>query len=227
MPTNLLIINPNSTAEMTADIKLAAARKALPDTTITAVNPNDGPASIQGPEDGQACLPHLFALFDQMVGTSSDYDAVIIACFDDTGLAELKSRSRVPVVGIGEAAFHAALLIGQRFSTVTTLVVSVPVIENNIKAYGFSGQSNGVRASNVPVLDVGAATAHLIADEARKAINEDGSDVIVLGCAGMAEFADELTQSLGRPVIDGVTMAVALCEALTRAQTGVVRGKCT
>lgn len=216
MPVNILIINPNSTASMTAAIKAAAISKAMPDTQITAVNPADGPPSIQGPEDGLACLPGLLDLFDTMVGTSSDYDAVIIACFDDTGLYELKSRSNIPVIGIGEAAFHAAVLIGPKFSTVTTLAVSVPVIEKNIATYGFASKSARVRASNVPVLDIGIKTTQLITDEARRAIAEDGCDVIVLGCAGMADLADDLAQSLGIPVIDGVGMAVSLCEAITR-----------
>lgn len=218
MPTNILVINPNSTASMTADIAAAARSKALPGTQITAVNPADGPASIQGQEDGQACLPGLFELFDRIVGSSSDFDAVIIACFDDTGLEELKSRSHIPVIGIGEAAFHAAALVGPKFSTVTTLAVSIPIIEGNIARYGFANHSTGVRASNVPVLDIGKQTAHLIETEARKAIAEDGCDAIVLGCAGMADLADDLSQSLGLPVIDGVTMAVAFCEALTRAR---------
>ena len=218
MPTNILVINPNSTASMTADIAAAARSKALPGTQITAVNPADGPMSIQGQEDGQACLPGLFELFDRIVGSSSDFDAVIIACFDDTGLAELKSRSNIPIIGIGEAAFHAATLVGPKFSTVTTLAVSIPIIEDNIARYGFANQSVRVHASNVPVLDIGDETAHFIETKARKAIAEDGCDAIVLGCAGMADLADDLSQSLGLPVIDGVTMAVAFCEALTRAR---------
>lgn len=218
MSLNILMINPNSTAEMTAEIAVAARKKAHPSTRITAVNPADGPSSIQGREDGEACLPGLFALFEEMVSAPSQYDAVIIACFDDTGLSQLKVRSPIPVIGIGEAAFHAAMLLGSRFSTVTTLAVSIPVIEENIASYGFGAQSMRVRASDVPVLNIGSQTQHLIAAEARRAIIEDGCDVIVLGCAGMADLADDLSQQLGLPVIDGVTVAVALCEALVKAR---------
>ena len=100
----------------------------------------------------------------------------------------------------------------------TTLAVSIPIIEDNIARYGFANQSVRVHASNVPVLDIGDETAHFIETKARKAIAEDGCDAIVLGCAGMADLADDLSQSLGLPVIDGVTMAVAFCEALTRAR---------
>lgn len=215
MPNRILIINPNSTAAMTAEIAEAARACARPDTSITAVNPPDGPASIQGAEDGKNCLPGLFKTFDEALA-AHHYDAVIIACFDDTGLFELKQRVPMPVIGIGEAAFHAAAMLGRTFSTVTTLSVSIPVIEANIKAYGFAERSIRVRASEVPVLEIGRRTRQIIHDEARRACEEDACDVIVLGCAGMAGLAHTLSTDLGRPVIDGVSAAMEFCQALLR-----------
>ncbi|MEP3278469.1 MAG: aspartate/glutamate racemase family protein [Stappiaceae bacterium] len=215
MPANILIINPNSTASMTAEIGEAARSFALSDTTIVAVNPADGPPSIQGAEDGQACLPGLFATFDEAVGCAS-YDAVIIACFDDTGLEKLKARSDVPVLGIGEAAFHAALILGNTFSTVTTLSVSIPVIEANIDRYGFAERSMCVRASEVPVLEIGSHTEDAIRKEVQCAIEEDNCDSVVLGCAGMATLASAMSADFGVPVIDGVSAAVGFCETLNR-----------
>lgn len=200
---------------MTAEIAEAAHAFAQNGTSITAVNPPDGPASIQGREDGEACLPGLFKLFDETL-TSHSYDAVLIACFDDTGLFELKKRVSIPVIGIGEAAFHAATMLGRTFSTVTTLSVSIPVIEANIKAYGFADQSIRVRASEVPVLEIGQRTRQIIHDEAHRACEEDKCDVIVLGCAGMAGLARSLSTDLGRPVIDGVSAAMEFCQALVR-----------
>lgn len=218
MALKILIINPNSTSSMTRDIEVAANRKARKTTYISAVNPIVGPASIQGREDGEACLPGLFELFDLMVTDTSLYDAVIIACFDDTGVSELKARANIPVIGIGEAAFHAASILGQSFSTVTTLSVSIPVIQENIERYGFSQYSKRVRASEVAVLDVGCETASIIGAEARKAIEEDQCDVVVLGCAGMADLAMQLSIELGHPVVEGVAAAVGLCEALVEAR---------
>lgn len=216
----ILIINPNSTAAMTRSIAEAARAVASGETRITAVNPEQGPASIQGPEDGEAALPGLFETFTRET-RSGCYDAVIVACFDDTGLAELKGRSPVPVLGIGEAAFHAAMMLGGRFSVVTTLAVSVSVIEGNIAAYGFAGRCARVRASGVPVLQLDAPEGQAevtIRDEARRALAQDGCDVIVLGCAGMADLAAGLSRDLGRPVVDGVAAAVGFCENLVRMQ---------
>ncbi len=218
MEKHILVINPNSTQSMTDEIAVIAQNAASAGTRITAVNPDDGPASIQGHEDGDACLPHLFNLFEQMVTPASGYSAVVIACFDDTGLSELKARSNIPVIGIGEAAFHAASMLGPKFSTVTTLAVSVPVIEENIRRYGFKNQSIKVWASGIPVLNVGDQTASIIQAEAQRAAKEDGCDVIVLGCAGMAGLATKISRETGLPVIDGVSTAVAFCEALAKAR---------
>ena len=107
------MINPNSTASMTQSAAAAARAVAAPDTVIVATNPTDTPPAIQGPEDGEACLPGLFRVFDREMAASA-YDAVVIACFDDTGVPELKRRAGVPVIGIGEAAYHAAVLAAPR-----------------------------------------------------------------------------------------------------------------
>ena len=216
----ILVINPNSTASMTAAIGTAARRAAAPGTAIAAVNPPDGPPAIQGAADGEAALPGLFALFEREVLRALSCDAVVIACFDDTGLKALKARSPVPVVGIGEAGFLAAMLVAERFSVVTTLAVSLPVIEANLESYGWAGRCAKVRASGVPVLDLDGAEMAVvdrIAAEIERALAEDASRAVVLGCAGMADLAGAMTRRFGVPVIDGVTAAVALCEALHRA----------
>ncbi len=220
---NILVINPNSTVAMTEAIGAAARRAALPGTQITALNPEGGPPAIQGPADGEAALPGLFALFEQEVLGKREFDAAIIACFDDTGLKELKARSPVPVLGIGEAAFLAAMMVAERFSVVTTLPVSLPVIEANLAAYGWAARCARLRASGVPVLDLegaGSSVVETIAGEVARALAEDGCGAVVLGCAGMADMAEEMTVRFRAPVIDGVAAAVTFCEALHRNGTG-------
>ena len=59
--------------------------------------------------------------------------------------------------------------------------------------------------------------------ECRRALDEDGSGAIVLGCAGMADLAADLSRLLGVPVIDGVGVAVKFIEALTGL--GIATGK--
>lgn len=215
----ILVINPNSTASMTEKIGQCAQEAASAGTVIEAVNPTDSPPAIQGAEDGDAALPHLFELFEKATSEGA-WDAIIIACFDDTGLGELKNRSRVPVIGIGEAAFHCAMLLGARCCVVTTLPVSVPVIEKNINEYGFSSRITGVRASDIPVLDLERRpdeSFQRLSEEVAEAIRKDPECVIALGCAGMADLASKLAEKHSVPVVDGVKSAVGLAEVLVRA----------
>ena len=210
----LLVINPNSTASMTDKIA-QAARLAVPaGVTVIAQTNHTGPASIQGPADGELATPGLLTLIAQ-----AEADAIVIACFDDTALAQARAIARVPVIGIGEAAFHAAMLLGKRYSVVTTLTISVPVIQDNLHHYGLSEGCLRVRASEVPVLDLekpGSAAEAKISAEIGRAVAEDGAGAIVLGCAGMADLAARLAQTHGLPVIDGVTAACGMACVLAR-----------
>ena len=137
-------------------------------------------------------------------------EGVIIGCFDDTALVEAAKLASCPVIGIGQAAYHYAALNGWRFSVVTTLAVSVPILEQNIAALGLERYLGRVRASDVPVLalheDTDAA-ANLVAEEARRAEVEDGVHAIVLGCAGMVSVVDTVRRSTQLQVVDPAVTA--------------------
>ena len=206
---------------MTELVAREARSSASVDTEIIAVNPIDSPPAIQGPKDGDAALPYLIELFDEKL-SEDDFDAVIIACFDDTGLWQLKKRTHTPVIGIGEAGFHAAMLFGERFTVVTTLPISVPVIEKNIFQQGISSRCATVRASNIPVLELEAdpkASMKRIAEEIEEAVENDQCDAIILGCAGMADIAKKLQSKFNLPIIDGVKTAVIMSEMLANIRS--------
>jgi allantoin racemase len=208
----LHIVNPNTTVAFTRKIAHAAGLVAREGTTITAVNPEFGPASIEGYFDEAFSLP---GLLDE-IAKAPDADAFVIACFDDTGLEAARCATTAPVIGIGEAAFHMASLIADTFSVVTTLSRSIAPIQHNLTKYGLASRCARVRASDVPVLDLedeGSGAREIIAAEIARALDEDGCEAIVLGCAGMADLAASLAQRFGVPVLDGVACAVALAEA--------------
>ncbi|MDH3668422.1 MAG: aspartate/glutamate racemase family protein [Paracoccaceae bacterium] len=212
----LLVVNPNTTASMTAKIAAAARAVARPDTEIIATNPAEGPASIQGYLDVATCIPGLLAEVER----HPEADAVLVACFDDTGVDALRCRLDVPVIGIGEAAYHAASMIAAKFSVITTLSRSVPGLEANLSRYGLMQRCAGVRASDIPVLELengDPATTDAIRHEVRRAISEDHAEAIVLGCAGMADLMTKMSVEFGLPVIDGVTCGVTMTEALVNA----------
>jgi allantoin racemase len=209
----LLVVNPNTTRSMTEKIGAAARAAASPGTEIVAVNPESGPPSIEGYFDEVFAIPGMIG----EMRTAGPVDGTVIACFDDTGLDAARSFSPAPVVGIGEAAFHLASLIAGRFSVVTTLSRSVPAIEQNLVRYGLMSRCAKVRASDVPVLELdipGSPARARISREIDRAMQEDGAEAIVLGCAGMADLAADLSREHGLPVVDGVAAAVKLAESL-------------
>ena len=208
----ILVVNPNTTASMTDKIGSAARAVAAFGTEIIAVNPDFGPPSIEGYFDEVFAVPGLIA----EMAKAPEMDAYVIACFDDTGLDAARAFVEAPVVGIGEAAFHLATLVAGRFSVVTTLALSIPAIEHNLVRYGLRSRCAKVRASEVPVLDLeipGSGARQRVSDEVASSLREDGAEAIVLGCAGMADLAAELSRQHDAPVIDGVAAAVKLCES--------------
>lgn len=212
----ILIVNPNTTESMTRKVETVARSICRPDTEIVAVNPSSGPASIQGFHDAAMCVPHLLATIEEHQG----FDAVIIACFDDTGLDAVRCAVDVPVVGIGEAAYHYAGIVANKFSVITTLGRSVPGLEGNLLKYGFDRLCVRVTATEIPVLKLeenDPGTLDKIKEAIRDTIDNDMAEAVVLGCAGMTELMEQLTREFGIPVLDGVTCAVTLAEGLVSA----------
>lgn len=211
----ILVVNPNTTASMTEKIGAAARRVASPGTEIVAVNPALGPASIEGFYDEAMSLAGML----EVIRKAQGYDAVVIACFDDTGLDAARCLTDKPVIGIGEAAYHFAVMIANKFSVVTTLGRSVPALEHNLHRYGLIARCAKVRSSEVAVLELehpGSDAYARISAEIGRAVAEDRAEAIVLGCAGMADLADTLAREHGLPVLDGVTCAVGLAETMIR-----------
>ena len=211
----ILVLNPNTTASMTEKIGAAARRVASAGTEIVAMNSANGPASIEGFYDEAMSLAGMLAV----IRNTPDFDAVVIACFDDTGLDAARCLTDKPVIGIGEAAYHMASMISNKFSVVTTLARSVPALEHNLHRYGLISRCARVRSSEVAVLDLehpGSDACDRISAEISRAISEDRAEAIVLGCAGMADLADALAKEHGLPVLDGVVCAIGLAEAMVK-----------
>ena len=203
----IVLINPNSTASMTQAM-LRTARQTVPTADFEGWTSHDAPPAIQGYADGLLAEKPLLQLVKQ--ASDQNASAIIIACFDDTGLAAARSIANCPVIGIGQAAYHLAAVAGGRFSVVTTLDVSVPILEGNVRAYGLGGQLGKVRASGVAVLaleeDPKAATDQVIA-EIKTAVLEDDIQTVVLGCGGMVDIKQELGETPNLRVVDGVRAA--------------------
>ncbi len=208
----VILINPNSTELMTQNA-LAAARVAAPDVEFDGWTSLKGPASIEGPEDGAVAVPPLLDLV--RMADNGGADAIIIACFDDTGLVEAQQIARCPVIGIGQASFVMASLFGGKAGVVTTVPEAVPVIQGNIAMHGLDHVVGQVIASGVQVLAIDhepgvAAQGFIVAADHLDADVE----TIILGCAGTVSILNAVRTAVDKRVIDGVWAAARLCRAL-------------
>jgi allantoin racemase len=210
------VINPNTTESMTALIAASARTVAGPGTTVEAVNPAMGPASIESHYDEALSVPGL--LTEIVRGEKEQADAYVIACFGDPGLDAARELAHGPVVGIAEAAMRAACFLGRGFSVVTTLDRTKGRAWDLADRYGARPFCRGVYACDIPVLDLenDPSVTDRVTALGRQALETDGSDVIVLGCAGMADLCEAVSKRLGVPVVDGVAAAVTFAESLVR-----------
>lgn len=209
------VINPNTDIEMTNQIDRVAGSAASPGTYVKTFCPAHGPESIESHFDEVIASAAVLDCISE--GVASGFDAHVIACFGDPGLLAARELARGPVIGIAEAAMHAASFVATRFSIVTSLSRTAIQAEELLLRYGFERHCRRIRAIDLPVLHLADRTCNLlpqITEECRQACEEDNIGAVVLGCAAFAIYASPLSAELGLPVIDGVSTAVRFAEAL-------------
>lgn len=212
----ILVVNPNTTASMTALIERCAKAAAAPGTIVDAVTARMGPASIECHYDEALAVPGLLAEIARAERDAAA-DAYVVACFGDPGLDAARELARGPVVGIAEAAMRTACYLGRGFSVVTTLARTAGRAWDLAGHYGAARFCRNVRACEIPVLELeepGSRARLRITEECRRAVTQDGCDAVVLGCAGMADLAADISAEIGVPVVDGVAAAVRAAETL-------------
>lgn len=216
----ILIINPNSSADMTGDIDRKAKLYCDPDIEVHTVRTPGAPEYIDTYTDAALACPGMMKILEE---NESLYDAFIVACHCDPNLDVLKEMTEKPVVGIGEASMKLASMIGHRFAVVSIGSRPVPIKEELIRSYGLEKYAGKIQTSGEALTDCGDKEAFLAA--AKRAVEEDRAEVIVLGCAGMCGLDDFIAEEIGVPVLDGVTCALMIASGLIRMGTGTSK-KC-
>lgn len=111
------------------------------------------------------------------------------------------------MVDITEAAASTYVYLGHKYSVVTTLDHTVPLIEDRLKLAGLDARCASVRASGLGVLELESdpeRAVEAIVRQAREAVENDHAEVICLGCGSMAELEEKVTAATGVPIVGGV-----------------------
>jgi len=208
----ILVINPNTNAAVTNLVRLAADGLDLPGTAVQVVNPASGPFSIESTADREAAVPHVIALIRD--SRQEQYDACVLACFDDIALVEARALLAVPVIGTCEAGIAAARAQAHRFTIITTVHSAIPTIEGLLDRYDAKGICR-VRAAGIGVAAAASTageTQARIEQTIRLAVAEDGAEAILLASGGLTGRAGLLSERFGLPVIDGVMAAIEMAQ---------------
>ena len=195
----LALVNPNTDARHT-EAMAEVARATLPAVCeVTPVSPERGPTSIESEADSVVAAAEVAALVRELPA----HDAYLVACFGDPGVGAARELTEAPVVGIGEAAFQAAVTIARRFAVITTLRRSIPELEDMLDRHGVRNRCVAVEPLDIPVADQGSH-------------NPDTTAAIVAAGRRVVDVAAAVRRDVGVPVCDGVAFGAMMAFSLWR-----------
>jgi allantoin racemase len=214
----IVVINPNSTEAVTAAIDVAMAPLRLDGGPgIVCQTLPDGPPGIESQHDSDSVIEPLCRSIAAQDNAAS---AFVIACFSDPGLHSAREATARPVLGIAECGILTALTLGHRFGVISILAKSVPRHLRYIGAMGVKDRLAADLPIGLGVVDLADArtTMGRMTEIGTRLRDAHGADVLVMGCAGMARYRDELEAAVGVPVVEPTQAAVTM--ALGRVRLG-------
>jgi allantoin racemase len=220
----ILLANPNTSQSVTDAMAAAARAVAGPGVEIKPVTATFG-ARIIASRAEAAVAEH--AVLDLLAQEADGCDGVIIGASLDSGLTAARELLRIPVVGLTEAALHVACLTGPRFGVVTGAAQGAVNARELIAGYGLLGRLAGLRwfdRDSATILREPQAAARAIVPMVQALVRGDLADVVVLTGAVMAGMPALVQGEVPVPVLEGVSCAVALVEALVRLTVPRVAG---
>lgn len=192
-------------------------RHASSGTEISVQSVPSGYPSIESERDAVMVAPHLLAGLQKAQADGAA--AGIVGCFSDPGIDAIRETVSMPIVGPGQSAITLALLLGERYAILSPLDSGAKRATPRLRAQGLTERLASVRGVGVSVVDLargGNDAWNRIVATGRRCIDEDGADVLVMGCMSMAFMGveKELSQRLSAPVVSPVLAALKTAETL-------------
>jgi allantoin racemase len=209
MADRIVVINPNSTQAVTDAIDAALEPWRMQGgPVIECVTLAEGPPGIET----QAQVEQVVMPLCRLVRAREDAAAFVIACFSDPGLHAAREATEKPVLGIAECGLLTALTRGERFGIVAILKASLPRHLRYVRQLGIASRFAGEAPLGLGVVELAdeARTMQRMVEVGGRLRDDHGADVLVLGCAGMAQYRGALEHTLGIPVVDPTQAAVTM-----------------
>ncbi len=209
MTSTIRIINPNSNKAVTASMSEALAPlRTEGGPVLDCITLEEGPIGIES----QAHASQVEPLLAAHVQADNEAAAFVIACYSDPGLHLCREMTDRPVFGIAECAMMTALTRGDRFGVISILANSAKRHWRHMRERLLHERCAGDRPLGLTVAESesGSDTLERMEAVGRQLRDEDGADVIIMGCAGMAKHRVPLQDNLGLPVIDPTQAAATM-----------------
>ncbi len=210
----VLIINPNSSLDMTDVIQKSADNFVNGEYEVITLPTEGAPEFIDTYNDQSLAAPGMLEIVKKY---EDEVDAFIVACHSDPNLDLIKQVTCKPVVGIGEASMKIASMLGHRFSVISTSQYSVPNKQALIRKYHLEGCLASVRYPRSEFEGCKCTEEQIFLQTSNDAIKEDMAEVIVLGCAGLGILAKKIEEIVHVPVLDPIVCALVIASGLVKA----------
>jgi len=216
MGKRVLVINPNSNASMTAAMDRSLDRmRYVGGPEIVCATLAEGPPGIETHRQSEAVTVPLCALIER---EKDSYDAFVVGCFSDPGVVSARELTGKPVIGLCEAGVSAALNFAETYGILTNLASDAPGEIRILRALGLEARLVGIEAIGIAVTSL-VHTPEILAAHvaAARRLGERGAQSVVLGCAGMSAFAQQIRKETGLWIVDPVVAAAGLAFAAIAA----------
>jgi len=212
------VINPDygMTPEALRYREQLLASIARPDTEISMDCVTATQVEIDSATDVALAAPEIVR---RAVRAEADgYDAVVLYCLSDPGLVACREAVRIPVLGGGQTSMLVAAGLGYRFSILTTAAVRIPEKVESVRSSGV----DPVRLASVRSVDMSLgdtrkdlqASVDRLAAAGRKCVEEDGAQVLIIGCLSFVGMGPAVAAAVGVPVVDPAYAVINMAELL-------------
>lgn len=173
----ILVLNPNTSEIVTQKVAAVIDRIKRPDTIVVTKSVPHGPVSLESFYDEALATPYSIECVKQ--ANEEGFDAVINAAFCDPGIEALKEISDIPVYGLEECAFSAALLYGNKFGILTEKKHKESVKSREVRKHGLESRFAGVKALNMGVVEMAEQPEKVkeVGIQVAKDLIDNGADV--------------------------------------------------
>jgi allantoin racemase len=212
----ILWINPVGTEIFDADTDRLLDKARRQGTQVEVVSlPGDRPRHLEYHAYEALVLADIVRL---AYHAASQYDAIVIGCFYDIGLREAREVSKRAIVTAPcQSATAIASNLGNTFSVLVGRRKWIPKMSENVRLYGHGHRLVSMRPVELSVHDFQVdhqRTCDCLISEGRLAVQEDGAEVIILGCTAEYGFHEQMQKELRVPVIDAVLAPFKYAEFL-------------